>query len=128
MNYLDIGILDLPDEILVIILSKLKHVDVLYSLVGVHERFDRIICDTLFTRSIDLSTISSNYKNASLINKMLNRFCVDILPKIHHNIECLTLEPCSMEYILQASNYPNLHKLNLVKLDIEQVLNYFNGT
>jgi hypothetical protein len=114
MNYLDIGILDLPDEILVIILSKLKHVDVLYSLVGVHERFDRIICDTLFTRSIDLSTISSNYKNASLINKMLNRFCVDILPKIHHNIECLTLETCSMEYILQASNYPNLHKLNLV--------------
>jgi hypothetical protein len=128
MNYSGIGFLDIPDEILLIILSKLKNIDVLYSLVGVHERLDKILCDTIFTRSIDFATILSNGKNDSLMKQMLDRFCLDILPRIDQNIECLTLEPFSMKCILRASDYPNLHKLNLVKLDIEQALDYFNGT
>ncbi|CAF3664120.1 unnamed protein product [Rotaria sp. Silwood1] len=126
MNYSNIGILDLPAEILLIILSKLKNIDVLYSLVGVHERLDRIVCDTIFTRSIDLATILSNNKNDSLINQILIRFCLDILPRIHQNIECLTLEPLFMGCILRISNYPNLHKLNIVKLDIDKALAYFS--
>jgi hypothetical protein len=34
------NILDLPDELLLIIFTKLKNVDTLYSLMGVHERLD----------------------------------------------------------------------------------------
>ncbi len=60
MNYSVISILDLPDEILLIILTKLETADVLYSLVCVNERLDKIACDVIFTRSIDLVTTSSN--------------------------------------------------------------------
>ncbi|CAF3495835.1 unnamed protein product [Rotaria sp. Silwood2] len=51
---------------------------------------------------------------------MLDRFCLQILPKIHHKIEELNLEALSMTRILLATNYPNLHGLSLYDLDIER--------
>ncbi len=42
-----LNILDLPDEILLIICSKMNIVDVLYSLVDVNQRFDRLVLDPL---------------------------------------------------------------------------------
>jgi hypothetical protein len=40
-----LSILDLPDEMLLTIFNKLNMVDVLYSLVDVNERFDRLVLD-----------------------------------------------------------------------------------
>jgi hypothetical protein len=119
MNDSGINILDLPDEIL----SKLQNIDVLYSLMGVNDRLDRVVCDTYFTRFVDLAAISSNTENEII----LSRFCLEISPRIHQNAKCLTLEPMSMERILLASDYPNLYKLNFVQLEQEQALRYFNG-
>jgi len=127
-GYSNVGILDLPDEILLFILSKLKNVDVLYSLMDINERLDKIAYDPILTRSIDLVTISSNCESNSLTHLMFDRLCHDILPRIHQNVKCLTLEPSSIECIFRAGDYPNLHKLNLVTLEREQALHYFNGT
>ncbi|CAF3775906.1 unnamed protein product [Rotaria magnacalcarata] len=41
---------DLPDEILMYIFKKLCNGEVLYSLMDVNQRLDRIVHDTIFTR------------------------------------------------------------------------------
>ncbi|CAF1587492.1 unnamed protein product, partial [Rotaria magnacalcarata] len=42
MNYSTVQLVDLPDEMLIEILKKLTNVDVLYSMLGVSQRFDRL--------------------------------------------------------------------------------------
>jgi hypothetical protein len=58
---------------------------------------------------------------------MLDRFCLQILPKIHHKIKWLNLESRSMERILLAKNYPNLNGLGLYDIDVEKALSLFNS-
>ncbi|CAF3245281.1 unnamed protein product, partial [Rotaria sp. Silwood2] len=50
---------------------------------------------------------------------MLDRFCLQILPAIHHHIKWLNLESSSMKSILRATNYPNLYGLGLFDIDTE---------
>jgi len=60
MNQSDIHLLDLPDEILIIILKKLDNIDVLYSLFGVNnERLDRLVDDNVFTNILNFARTSS---------------------------------------------------------------------
>jgi hypothetical protein len=88
------NIVDLPDEILFHILKELNNFDVLYSLVGVNEKLDRVVCDINFTRFVDLLRIESNRVTDSRSNTILHRFCMDILPRIHGKVESLTLQAC----------------------------------
>ena len=71
-------IVDLPDEILLTIFSKLDHIETLYSLVGVNQKLDKIACDINFTRSLAFIMKSPNGADNSVTDAMLNRFCVDI--------------------------------------------------
>jgi hypothetical protein len=57
MNNSTVGIVDLPDELLLTIFKKLDNFDVLYSLMGVNKKLDSVACDINFTRSVDLMTI-----------------------------------------------------------------------
>jgi hypothetical protein len=102
---------DLPDEILLIIFQKLHNCDVLYSFMGLNKRLDTILNDRIFTRNLTLikSVHSSSYQFTDII---LDRFCLEILPKINDTIERLNIESSFMERIL-ATNYPNLHALGL---------------
>ena len=57
------NLIDLPNEVLLIILEKLKTIDVLYSLVDVHQRFDRIfdlidIRDVNLVRTMDMYSLT----------------------------------------------------------------------
>ena len=54
---------------------------------------------------------------------MFDGFYLEILLHIQQNAESIC-----MKYILQASIYPNLYKVNLVELYLEQTLYYFDGT
>ncbi|CAF3980128.1 unnamed protein product [Adineta steineri] len=116
MNYSIVQLNDLPDEILMMILRKIWNIRVLYSLIGINQRLDRIACDSIFTRYLSLVNRSSNNSVAPLTNEVLNRFCSQILPKIHHHIRRLDLESSTMERILSTTNYPNLHQLGLFNL------------
>ncbi|CAF4659972.1 unnamed protein product [Rotaria socialis] len=120
-----VNILDLCDEMLLTILNKLDNVDVLYSLIGVNQKFDRLARSIDFTQSLDLTTISSYGDDYSKIKSMFNRFCFYILPQIQHNIQCLTLDPWSMTNILSIENYPKLHKLTLINLKVEMANSIF---
>jgi hypothetical protein len=57
LNNNHFNILDFPDEILFIIFEKLNMVDVLYSLVDVNRRFDRLVLDSLYIRDRDVTAI-----------------------------------------------------------------------
>jgi len=110
MGYSFIQLNDLPDEILMIILKKLNNLEVLYSLIGVTKRLNKIVHDPIFTHYLTLMSWASNNFVYPLSNPVLGEFCLRILPKIHYQIKSLYLESLSMERIL-ATNYPNLSQL-----------------
>ncbi|CAF3738807.1 unnamed protein product [Adineta steineri] len=118
---------DLCDELVIMIWNKLNNFDVFYSFMGVNKRFDRLVRDVSYTRSIQLFDKDSNNNDCSLPDILLDRLCFDVLPQIHDNIEWLTLEPLSMERILCAAQYSRLYKLTLVNFGHQSTRHYFTN-
>ncbi|CAF3209201.1 unnamed protein product [Rotaria sp. Silwood2] len=124
MNQSDVHLLDLLNEILLIILKKLNNIDVLYSLLNINnERLNILAHEKIFSTI----TLVSMDNISSIDPGKLDRFCIDILPRIHHNVKCLFLEPLSMERILLSTNYPKLTKLKLFNFKQEFALRYFTN-
>jgi DNA topoisomerase IA len=63
----------------------------------------------------------------SLSDLILDRFCSHILPKINQKIQRLHLESLTMEHILRATNYPNLHAINLHNIQAKTAKDLFTG-
>ncbi|CAF4007548.1 unnamed protein product, partial [Rotaria sordida] len=85
-------------------------------------RLDQILLDSnIINTQITLMKQASPLKLTSpLSDIVLNRFCEQILPKIHDKIKWLKLETSSMERILLAANsYFNLRQLDLFIMNIE---------
>ncbi len=57
--------MELPDEIILTIWNKL---DVPYSFVGVNKRFDQLVRDFIYTRSVEFINNDSKNDNCSLSN------------------------------------------------------------
>jgi hypothetical protein len=127
MNRSNVSMMDLPDEMILTIWNKLNKLDVLYSFLGVNKRFNKLVHDIVYTRSIELIKSNSKNNNCSLTGPILDRFCLHILPRIHELVECLTLESISMERILSAGVYPRLRKLTLVRVEHEFVSQHFTS-
>jgi hypothetical protein len=127
MEYLSVQLDDLPDEILLIIFKNLNNIDLLYSLIGVNKRLNKIVHDSMFTNSLTLfGSLLCDYVDP-LPDLMLDRFCSQILPEIHDNIKWLKLESSSMKHILLSANYPNLFGLGIYNIEKPAVLDLFNG-
>ena len=123
MNQFGVRLLDLPDEILLIILRKLSNIDVLYSLLYINdERLDILAKEKIFSNILDFVSFDPI---SSIDRFKLDRFCIDVLPRIHENVKYLILKPDLMECILLPSDYPNLTKLKLFNFKQEFVLPYF---
>jgi len=105
-----------PDEILLTILKNLDNDQVLYSLMGVNQRLNRFLHDSLFTNHLTLMNRSVTNHVSPLSERVLHRFCSQILPEIHHQIQWLNIESSSMKRILSFI-YPNLNGLGLYNLD-----------
>ncbi len=118
---------DLPDEILLIILKNLHNVEVLYSLINVNKRLNTIVNDSIFVKYLTLRTFFFNGLLYQLTDTILDRFCLEILPKIHDKIEFLSLESSSMKRILLLTNYPNLYGIGLYDLTTETAKDLFTG-
>ncbi|CAF0910564.1 unnamed protein product [Rotaria sordida] len=120
MSRSNVHLLDLPNEILLIILRRLNNIDVLYSLLDINnERLGILAQEKTFTNILNFVYID----NISVID----RFCIDILPKIHHNVKYFILEPIFMERILLATVYPNLTELKLFNFEQQIALNFFTN-
>jgi hypothetical protein len=125
MNRSHVHLLDLPDEILLIILKKLSNIDVLYSLLNINNaRFNILAQQKIFSNILNFVSIDNI---SSIYQLKLDRFCIDILPKIHHNVKYIIIEPVSMERILLATDYPNLTKLKIFNFKQEIVSYYFTS-
>ncbi|CAF2887789.1 unnamed protein product [Rotaria sp. Silwood2] len=126
MNQCKIDFLDLPTEILVIILKKLNNIDVLYSLFDVNnQRLNNIIEENTFTNTLNFVLPTLTDDILSISDRMLDRFCMNILPKIHHNVKSLILNSLFMERILVVADYPNLSELKLFKFNGKIASHYF---
>ncbi|CAF4777360.1 unnamed protein product, partial [Rotaria sp. Silwood2] len=116
--------MDLSDEILLIIFEELNNVEMLNSLMGINRRLDKILRDPIFSSHLTLMRSSSNGLFHPLVDIMIDRFCSQILPQIHHNIKWLNLESLSMERVLLASDYPNLCGLGLYQINYDATLDF----
>ncbi|CAF5045275.1 unnamed protein product [Rotaria sp. Silwood1] len=116
---------DLPDEILIYILKKLDNFQVLYSLIGVNDRLNKIANDSIFTNNLTLMKYLSNDSIYPLANSTLDRLCSKILPLIHNKIEWLNIESSSIKRILLVTNYPNLHGIGLYNINMKKFLSLF---
>jgi hypothetical protein len=58
---------------------------------------------------------------------ILDRICSKILPRINEKVKKLTVDPFSMECILDAVDYPQLHSLSLVDYQPEILLQHLKG-
>ncbi|UJR22254.1 hypothetical protein I4U23_025315 [Adineta vaga] len=121
-------ILSLPDELLLAILKKLNNIDALYSLVDIHEKLDRVVCDANCSRTVDLTTILPHGGlHDSLEDHIINRFQTLILSHIHKYLKSLTVEAVLFQNILHMNNYPNLHMLTLHNLEGEVACRIFTS-
>jgi hypothetical protein len=131
LNNDHLNILDLPDEILIIIFKKLNTIHVLHSFVDVNQRFDRLALDSFYVRDLNMTnimTINSVYDQTSSIDtQVLSKICEKILPHIHHQVQKLVVEECSMKPILLAANYPQLYSLSLIRFQGEMLYQYLTG-
>jgi hypothetical protein len=129
MNQHNVHLLDLPNEILLLILRKLDNIDVLYSLLGINnQRLEIIAQQQNFTNILNFAPTSRLTDEISSISgSTLDRYCIDILPKIHKTVKSLILESVSMERILRADNFPNLSELTLFNFNKAIFSRYFMG-
>ncbi|CAF4314197.1 unnamed protein product [Rotaria sp. Silwood2] len=126
-NKNDVNILDLPEEVLLIIFSKLHMIETLYSLVAVDQRFDRLVLDPCYVRHLDLTIPPLLDHNSPVNNQIFDRIRTKILPQIYHNVTKLTIEPRSMKCILNAIDYPVLTSLSLVNFQSETLFQHLTG-
>ncbi|CAF4114945.1 unnamed protein product [Rotaria sp. Silwood2] len=128
---------DLPDEIFMIIFKNMYNTEVLYSLLNVDKRLNRIVCDSAFTHRLNLLrlvptrlivlTSLSRYFMYPLLDSLLNRFCLQILHHIYNEIKWLNLESSSIKRILRAANYPALYGFGLYNIEAKEAINLFSA-
>ena len=86
-----------------------------------------IIQENTFTNTLNFVLTTLTDDILSIADPILDRFCINILPKIHHNVKSLILDSLSMERILLAADYPNLTELKLFNFNDKIVSRYFTG-
>ncbi|CAF1388868.1 unnamed protein product [Rotaria sordida] len=120
-------ITDLPDELLIMIFKRLNNIEILQFLTNVNTRFNKIVRDSTFTNHLTLLKCSFNHIIYSLSDTILDKFCIEIIPQIKHNIKWLDIESLSMERILLAAKYPNLNGLGIFNINEEVAQRLFTG-
>ena len=79
-----VTMMNLPDEIMLGICSRMDMIDVLYSFIGVNERLSRLVRDPIFTQPIELIRRNNDGETYPLSNLVLDRFRRQILPTYIH--------------------------------------------
>jgi len=132
LNNNPINMLNLPNEILCIIFQKLNTVDVFYSLVDVNQRFRQLVLHSLYIRDLHMTNMTATHsfsdETFSIDTKVLSRICKKILPRIHHQVQKLTVEQSSMKEVLATGNFPQLYSLSLINFEEHVLYQYLTGT
>ena len=83
--------------------------------------------DLVFTSSLVLLIRHSTNRIYPLPHSTLDRFCLQILPAINHNVKWLHLEYSSMKRIFLSANYPNLYGLAIHSIEKKMALHLLTG-
>ncbi|CAM4906124.1 unnamed protein product [Rotaria socialis] len=126
-NNNDINIFDLSDELLLYIFNKLHTIELLYSLVNVNQRFDRLVLDPFYTHHLDLTVRPLRYYTSPVKTQIFDRIRTQVLPRIHQKLNKITVDPLSMECILGTIYYSELNSLSLVNFQSETLLQHLTG-
>lgn len=108
-----VNLLDLPDEILIMIIKKLRAAEILYSFFGVNQRLHHLARSLTGTKYLDLLSISTNERCCIADFRPLPRFHHHILPEIHQNLEVLIVDQLWLINILLAGEYPHLRMISI---------------
>jgi hypothetical protein len=106
-----VQLLDLPDEILLIIIKELGSVDALYSFLNINKRLNQLTKSINNTKFLDFSTKILRAELYSSNRIKFNQFTNEILPQIYHNVVGLTMDFFSMNFILPLYEFPNLTQI-----------------
>ncbi|CAM4876293.1 unnamed protein product [Rotaria socialis] len=117
-NNNDINIFDLSDELLLYIFNKLHTIELLYSLVNVNQRFDRLVLDPFYTHHLDLTVRPLRYYTSPVKTQIFDRIRTQVLPRIHQKLNKITVDPLSMECILDLTVRPLRYYTSPVKTQI----------
>ena len=123
----NINLLDLPDELLLLIMKKMKRRDILYSLLGVTEELDRLTCSISHTYLVNLTRISSADEHICMDPDVFDRFCFEIIPRISHDIRILIVDHWTMKRALSACEYPALRSIVFSNFHPNTILDCLKG-
>ncbi|CAF4987674.1 unnamed protein product, partial [Rotaria sp. Silwood1] len=99
--------------------------DVLYSLFDVNnQRLVNITQENTFTNTLNFVFTTLTDDILSISDPIIDRFFMNILPRIHYNVKSLILNSLSMERIL-AGDYPNLSELKIFNVNVKVASHYF---
>ncbi|CAF0948966.1 unnamed protein product [Rotaria sp. Silwood1] len=99
--------------------------DVLYSLFDVNnQRLVNITQENTFTNTLNFVFTTLTDDILSISDPIIDRFFMNILPRIHYNVKSLILNSLSRERIL-ASDYPNLSELKIFNVNVKVASHYF---
>jgi hypothetical protein len=125
-----LNLLDLPNEVLLIIVKQLNMVDVLYSLVDVTERLDQLVLNRIYTRILDMTCVRMELlpdRVYSTDSHVCERICKNVLSRINHQVNELIVDQPSIKRVLHTTDYPQLHSLSLIDLDERSFLDFLKG-
>ena len=102
-------------------------VDMLYSLVDVNQRFDRLTLDSLYIHHFDLTIEPLKDSNSSKYTHILEKIFQNILSRINHKITKLTLKPHFIKFAVDFVDCLQLHSLSFVDFQPENLLRHLTG-
>ena len=114
-------LLDLPDELLLLILKQLDDIDILSSFFNIgNHRLHRLTCHKT-------SPTHLHFPLNLLSDSLFERLTQQIFPRIHHHVESLTLPTELLERVLLRDQFPNLTELTLCNFQRDTALHHFTG-
>jgi len=102
--------MSLTDQILLIIFKNLYTINAL-NLIGINERLNNILYDREMINHLKLFRQSTNDLIYPLDDKLIHQLCVEILPKIHHEIKWFNLVVSSI-WLVIAPPFPPFYKIS----------------
>ena len=127
---IQVNLVDLPSEILLIIMKKLNMVDVLYSLLDVTQRWNDLILNPLYVRRLDLTSVTVTPSDdwiCSTDDRIVEQLCRHVLPIISDQVKTLRVDQHILGRVLHASNYPQLDSLELIDIDDQFLFKFMQG-
>jgi hypothetical protein len=125
-----LSLLDLPNEVLLIIIEYLPMIDAFYSLLNMTSRLDQLVLNPIFTRTLNMTCMRLELlpqRIYSFDQRAFATLCRTVLPRIHHPIRQLIVDQFAIDDVFRARDYSELRSLSLVDIDESYALDLLQG-